>query len=433
MKYITTIILSLLTAARLSAFDLSLAECRSMALESDESLRIAENNVAGASLDKSVARTQYLPKLAGSATALYSAPDSKMGDMMTTQIRGAYMAGINLTQPIYAGGKITAANRLAEAGQEISRQQLRATRMDVIAQAEKSYWTYVAVLAKVDMTKAYLSLIDSVYQMTATSVEVGMANRQALLRVNTRRSEIVYRLNQALAGADICRMALCRIIGVSDTVAITPTESIADTCDLPLMDFDISQRPETMILGKNIDIKHHQLSMTRADFLPTVGLQLGWTAYGNIKMKGWSQDQAGNPIPFTSTINDNGFMGVLAVQIPLFHWGEGVKKVRKARLEIENARLALEQNSRLMQLEARQYYSNLVTGLQLIHSADIAMEEADENLRMMREQYEVGLNTLTDLLEAQSQWQSSYSNLIEARTQYRISHIDYLRAIGALE
>lgn len=432
MRLITTVILSLTLAFNASALDLTLEECRNMALHSDENLRIAENNMKGSELDHSVARTQYLPKLAGSATALYLAPDSKIGDMMTMQIRGAYMAGLTLTQPIYAGGKIVTANRMASIGEEISRQQFRATRMDVIAEAEKMYWTYVGVLAKVDMTASYLAMIDSIYAMTSTSVELGMANRQSLLRVNTRRSEIEYRLKQVQAGADICRMALCRAIGVSDTVNIVPTEKISTDADLPLMNFDVSDRPETIILDKNVDIKRQQIAMTRADFLPTAGVQLGWSAYGNIKMKGWAQDPVGNPVPYTSSIKDNGFMGVLSVQIPLFHWGEGLKKVRRAKLDAENARFMLEHNTKLMQLEAKQNYSNVLTGLELIGSARKAMDEADENLRMMQEQYEVGLITLTDLLEAQSQWQSSYSNLIEARTQYRIYQVEYRRSIGDL-
>ena len=86
-----------------------------------------------------------------------------------------------------------------------------------------------------------------------------------------------------------------------------------------------------------------------------------------------------------------------------------------------------------MQLEANQNYNNLITGVALVKSAETAMREADENLRIMQAQYEVGLCTLTDLLEAQSQWHSSYSNLIEARTQYRIYHVDYLRSTGELE
>ena len=433
MRNIAIIFLMLTGIFNVSALDLTLKDCRDMALQSDENIKIAENNLTASRLDRYVARTAYLPDFSGNGTAVYRLPDTEIGDMMTMQLRGAYMAGINLTQPIYAGGKIIAANKLAKTGQQISREQLRAARMDVIADAEKSYWTYVAVLSKVDMMESYLTMMDSVYDITQFSVKAGMASRQTLLRVDTRRSEIVYRLQQTKAGADMCRMALCRIIGVADTVRIVPTETVGADFTLPSLADDVDDRPETRILAANVDIKRHQVAMTRADFLPTVGVQLGWSAYGNLKMKSWGQDASGNYIPVTSTTNSNGFMGLLSVQIPIFHWGEGIKKVKRAKIEVENARLSLERNRRLMQLEANQNYNNLLTGTSLIRSAQAAMNEADENLAIMKAQYEVGMATLTDLLEAQSQWHSSYSNLIEARTQYRIYHIDYLRSTGALD
>ncbi len=269
--------------------------------------------------------------------------------------------------------------------------------------------------------------------MTAFSVKTGMASRQALLRVDTRRSEIVYRLQQTRAGADMCRMALCRVIGVADTVSIVPTEVIDTDFEIPGNQFNIDNRPEAQILAKNVDIKRHQVSMARADFLPTIGVQLGWSAYGNLKMKGFAQDETGNYVPYTSTSASDGFMGLLSVQVPIFHWGEGIKKVKRAKIDVENAQLSLDRNKRLMQLEANQNYNNLITGTSLLRSAETAMSEADENLLLMKQQYSVGLSTLTDLLEAQSQWHSSYSNLIEARTQYLIYHIDYLRSIGTLE
>lgn len=433
MKTFVVPIILICSCLASQAIELTLEQCREMALLTDENLKIAQNEVAGAGLDKAVARTAYLPKIDGSATAFCSAPDMELGDMMTMQIRGAYMAGINLTQPIYAGGKIRAANRMAGVAQEISREQLRATRMDILADAEKSYWTYVAVLSKIDMTEAYLAMIDSIYRVTECSVETGMSEKNALLRVNTRRSEIEYRLQQARAGADVCRMALCRIIGVPDTTSISPAGAALGDDALPWQCLNVGNRPETRILEKNIDIKRHQVDMARADFLPTVGVQLGWSAFGNLKMKGYAQDETGNYVPFTNTSSSNRFMGILSVQVPIFHWGEGLKKVKRAKIDVENARLSKERNVRLMQLEANQHYSNLQTGLRLIEAAKIAMNEADDNLNVMKDRYEVGLNTLTDMLEAQAQWQTSFSNLIEARTQYRISYVDYLRSVGELE
>lgn len=85
-----------------------------------------------------------------------------------------------------------------------------------------------------------------------------------------------------------------------------------------------------------------------------------------------------------------------------------------------------------MELQARQTFSNYVNGYELIESAQKSHSEAEDNFTAITEQYKVGLMTLTDLLEAQAQWHTSYSNLIEAKTQYQINRIDYLRATGLL-
>ena len=51
----------------------------------------------------------------------------------------------------------------------------------------------------------------------------------------------------------------------------------------------------------------------------------------------------------------------------------------------------------------------------------------------MRLRYDTQMATMTDLLDAQSQWQQAQSNLIEAQTQYKIYQTEYLKAVGRLE
>ena len=72
-------------------------------------------------------------------------------------------------------------------------------------------------------------------------------------------------------------------------------------------------------------------------------------------------------------------------------------------------------------------------GYRLIDVATIAFRQAEENLRVMRNRYAASMSPLTDLLNAQSQWQEASSNLIEAQTQYKIYETEYLRAAGRLE
>lgn len=424
-------ILASVTASATQPLRLSLQECRDMATANSETLRKADNAVRQADLDRGVATTAYLPKIDGTATGLYMLPDiDMMGSKM--QMRGTYMAGFQLVQPIYAGGKITAGRKLARIGREAAAEQQRMTRMDVIADADNAYWTYIAVRAKRELMETFISMMDTLYAQTRTAVDAGMATSNDLLRIEAKRSELEYNRQKVQNGADLCRMALCNAIGVGFDTDIVPTDTMPECIAPGNPDTDILSRPEYHLLQKQLMAASEQVKMTRGDYLPTVGLSLSYTWYGNIKLKGMADLGGGNYMPYTQSFKDGIGMGMLAVSIPIFHWGEGVKKVRRAKIEVDNARLTLEQTSRLLELEARQAAANLSDGWAMIASARTAAEQAAENLRVMQNRYDEAMSPLTDLLDAQTQWQQSRSNMIEAVTQYQIYHTAWLRATGRL-
>lgn len=126
-------------------------------------------------------------------------------------------------------------------------------------------------------------------------------------------------------------------------------------------------------------------------------------------------------------------MAMLSVSVPLFHWGAELKKVKKAQLQADNARLQLQQSERGMRIEVRQAVKNLTDGYRMVETARLGQQQADENLRVMRQRYDAQMSTMTDLLDAQSQWQQARSNLIEAETQYKIYETEYLRVTGRLD
>ena len=406
-------------------------DCCKMAIESSRDIANCELAKRQAEIDVKIADISRLPNIQGTAMGMYMLPDMDMMGMKV-QMHGAYMAGLQITQPIYAGGKITAGRRLAGIGKEVAAEQLRMERMDVMADALKSYWTYIAVLDKVKLTKKYNSMIDSIYGQTSIAVEVGMATENDLLRISTKRSEINYQMKKAESGAELCRLALCKAIGVDFDSLIIPADTMPHYTNIGNLSTDISSRPEVALLRHKVRASEQQVKMVLGDFLPTVGLSLGYNWFGNIKMKGYADVGNGVTVPYTSKFNDNMGMAMLAVQIPIFHWGEGSKKVRKAKIDVQRSQLELEENSQLLELQARQAAMNVEDGWNLIKSAEVSMSQASENLRVMTNRYDEGMSTLTDLLDAQNQWQKAYSDMIEASTQYQIYRIEWLRAIGRL-
>ena len=86
-----------------------------------------------------------------------------------------------------------------------------------------------------------------------------------------------------------------------------------------------------------------------------------------------------------------------------------------------------------MALEVEQARLNLRDARLRLEMAAPAMEQAEENLRVSSDNYEVGLGLLTDLLEAQAQWQNARSEQIEAVADYRLKESAWLKATGALQ
>ncbi len=411
---------------------LSLQECRDMALSHNEEILQADNSLSQAGLDRKIANAAYLPSIEGSAMGIYMLPDVDMSGT-ELRIRGTYMAGISLTQPIYAGGKINAGKKLSSIGEEAAEEQLRMTKMDVVVDADNAYWTYIAVCEKVRMMESYQAQMDTLYSQTKAAVEVGMSTEDNLLRVEAKRTEILYQLQKARSGADLCRMSLCNVIGEEADTEIEAVDTVIVVSGTPYLSDDITNRPEILLLDKQVKASQEQIKMTRGDMLPSVGLSLGYDYYGNIKMAGTATLADGSTTNYTQEFKDGIGLAMVAVKIPIFHWNESRNKVRKAKYELQNAELEKQRNSRLLSIQARQAIHNLQDSELLVETAEAGARQADETLRMMQGSYEASMTTLTDLLDAQSQWQQAHSNLIEARTQYKIYETEYLRAVGELE
>lgn len=424
-------LLGTMTVHAQQTLNLSQTECRRMALAHNEELQCADNAVRQAEIDKTTAFAAYLPKIDGTVSGTYLSDMDMMG--MELQMRGMYMAGITLTQPLYAGGKIRASNKLAEIGRQCAEEERRLTRMQVVADADNAYWSYIAVLWKVKMLEAYKHQMDTQYNQAQISLTAGMSTDNDLLRIETKRSDIDYQLQKVLNGANLCRLSLCNVLGCPLESSITPTDTVIVLSAPEHLDEDIASRPELRLLQKQVEAAEQQVKVARADILPQIGLSGGYMYYGNVKMKGMTTDAQGTPLAYTQKFDDGLAFVMASVSIPLFHWGEGLKKIKKAKIDVQNKELDLQKNTRLLNIEVRQAVQNVMDSHTLAQTAALGYQQADENLRDMRNRYESGMCTLTDLMDAQTQWQQAQSNSIEALTQCKINETEYLRVTGRLD
>lgn len=117
---------------------------------------------------------------------------------------------------------------------------------------------------------------------------------------------------------------------------------------------------------------------------------------------------------------------------PLFHFGERTNKVKSAKAKLEQTRLEQENASEKMLLELIQAANNLDEARLETELSDRSLEQAEENMKVSGKQYEVGLETLSDYLEAQMLWQQAYQTRVDAHFQLYVNYIAYLKAAGQL-
>lgn len=432
MKFIITTALSLLVAVASAQTELSVAECRKMALDYNKQLRQDKNKEISSQYDVQIAKRQRLPMFDGSASGVLT-KDMDIMEGTTLQMRGMFTAGFTLKWPIYAGGQISNGIRLAKVGREVSEIQTRKTKADVIADADNNYYTLMAVREKVQMLETYKRQMQGLYDQVSISVRAGMSTENDLLRIEAKRSEIDYQLRKAKNGEKLCCMALCDAIGIDFDTTVVLTDSVFTVDLAETLDNDASKRPEIELLQKQVEASEYQVKMERSNYLPTVALVGGYFWYGNIKMKGTTVLEDGTPYEYTNKIHDNMPMAMLSANIPIFHWGTEVKRLKKAKLDLENSKLSLEDNTQKISIQVQQAVQNMEDDARLIESAQLGMSQADESHRVMRQKFDNGFVTLSDMLDAEAQWSQAKANLIEALTQQKIDYTEYLRAVGRLD
>ena len=210
-----------------------------------------------------------------------------------------------------------------------------------------------------------------------------------------------------------------------------PADTVITVTAPGQLDENIETRPEFNLMRKQIEAEQQQIKMARSEILPKIGLSAGYMYYGNVKMTTPVSTPQGS-YNYTEEFKDGISLAMLSVSIPLVKWGEGLKKIKKAKLNLENARLDFQKNRRLLSIQARQAVQNLTDGYNMIETAQIGYDQACENLRVMKNRYDNSMSSLSDLLDAQSQWHQAQSNLLEAKAQYMIYKTEYQYATGKL-
>ena len=104
------------------------------------------------------------------------------------------------------------------------------------------------------------------------------------------------------------------------------------------------------------------------------------------------------------------------------------------QIAIAEQEVKLNRSELLPRIGVRGSYANNLDEARLeTELSERSLEQAEENMKVSGKQYEVGLETLSDYLEAQVLWQQAYQTKVDAHFQLYVNYVAYLKAAGQLQ
>lgn len=349
-------------------------------------------------------------------------------DAFRTDTRNMYAGALTLTQPLYMGGKIRAYNKITKYAEELARQQHNSGMQEVILSTDQAYWQVVSLANKKKLAEGYLELLQKLESDVNKMIAEGVATKADGLSVKVKVNEAEMTLTKVNDGLSLSRMLLCQLCGLDlSTPIILADEKEDDLSPTPADNSSINidnvyaMRPEVRSLELATQIYKQKVNVTRSEYLPSVAL------IGNY--------MATNPSVFNSF--ENKFKGMwnvgVMVQLPIWHWGEGMYKVKAAKAESRIAQYQLQDAKEKIELQVNQAAFKVNEAAKKLVMAEKNQEKADENLRYARLGFEEGVIATSNVLEAQTAWLSAQSEKIDAQIDVKLTEIYLQKSLGTLK
>lgn len=288
-----------------------------------------------------------------------------------------------LVQPIFAGGRIITGNKLANLGIEAAELQAEASERDVLEDIESTYYLVLGLQSKVATLETALALIDSLDHTVDVALKAGLVTKNDQLRVAMKRNELRAQQLQLNNGIVLASQLLCQQIGIA-----YPEGGLNLDDDLDYGTFNNAAdadfiRPEIRLLQLQIDAEIFNKRLARGEALPEIGVGAA-LSYGDMIQKFYK----GNAIFFAK------------VSVPLTQWWETSHKIKQHNLKIEQYQIMQQDLTEKMSLQEQQAYNQMIEAEALMESDQAALDMAEENYHIAEVNYRAGMNTITDVLEA---------------------------------
>lgn len=343
-------------------------------------------------------------------------------DMMMNTVDTTLFQDLNATArlPIFTGGRIRGGISMARFSLEGSEAALRQTVVETAYQIKAAY--LVAMLSKAEhlVHQEHLTVQQTLLENTEARYRVGRGLRADVLRIKTEIASAQKMLNEEHIKLNNTIYELKAVMGldmgsnidVSEILAMTPWRG--EALD-KLVQEAVANHPKVIEAQKQIQEAEAQLKVARSQYYPQVYGQ----ATGNLRF------------PDRPEMMGNGVIGMVTASLPVFDKGRSAE-IAKAEANLKKAQQTLKALQLDISKQVAQAWSELSFATENYQLAAAAVEESQENLRLIQKRYEVGRAVVVEVQDVTWKlWQAQLDKTQAAYT-HELAKAKLVQSLGEI-
>ena len=322
-----------------------------------------------------------------------------------------WVAGLRVTQPLYAAGRVSIGLDIADKVREALRLELAETEAEVRLQVREAYFQAVFAGLLVEISEEAYALANDQLRRVEGFREQGVAAELDVLTARVERDNLEPQRVEARSAARLALLNLLRIVQLppeSEVELITPLEAELSDVDRDALREALEGRALLQAARTGVRIEEDQVRLARSGYRPTVGafLDLGWQAFPATVFPteggGWREDwNAG-----------------VQVSIPIFNGFRTRSQIGSAQSGVRQAELRFSQLAEGLRLELEAGLSDLEAALSQVDARRGTVEEARRLVELAELRFSAGSGTALELSNTRLLLRQARLNEAEALLRY---------------
>ena len=439
-RIITTILLCATAISFAQQKELTLKDAIRYALEHKADAEKARLDVKKSEYQIQEVRANALPNLTASGGMVYnpklqatyidgSAFGIPGGDPLKMEMGQKWSANAEakLTQMLFSQA-VFMGLKAARTTREFYLLNQQLTENEIIEKVAKAYYQVYQTRQMLQNVEANLALTEKTAGVVKGLNEAGLAKKIDLDRTTVALNNLKSARQQALNGLQLSENALKYMIGMRmNEQIILPKDGFEANYDLAFAKGSSNNRIELQVLEKQKQLLDINVKVKRAALYPSLMLQ---ATYGYLSM--------GPKMPIIYSKKDKVYGAdyssiTLGVSVPIFSGFGTTAKIRQAQIESQALEATLKDTHLAMDLAYENAHSQLNNNLLTIDSQKENVKLAEEVLLNTQNNYQQGLASLTDLLDAERSLSDAKNNYTNALLDYKLAEIELLKSQGKLD